>query len=305
VFTYNLQSGLETLKDKRQSAEKDLVKAGQPVTYPSWDDLRAEDREQAPEMIITVRDRAGNVVRRLKGDGSRGLHRTTWDLRYPFTGPVSLGGGGPRSPWDGEERGPQAPPGAYTVSLSRRVRGVETELAGPVAFTTELLGVHSTPAVDLAGSLAFQKEAADLYRAVQGAGRVHADAVEKLGYLREAVMVTPALSRTLLTRIEALAAKLAEIGVALDGDATLARRQEPATPGISSRVGQVVSGLDGNLSGATTTMRENLALASRLFGPVLTELSGPVLTEIKALEGELEKAGAPYTPGRVPTLIRK
>jgi hypothetical protein len=67
----------------------------------------------------------------------------------------------------------------------------------------------------------------------------------------------------------------------------------------------VVSGLDGNLSGATTTMRENLALASRLFGPVLTELSGPVLTEIKALEGELEKAGAPYTPGRVPTLIRK
>ena len=300
VFTYNLKTGLETLKDKRQAAEKDKVKAGEPVYYPSWDELRAEDREQDPELLITVRDQAGNVVRRLKGDGSAGLHRAVWDLRYPYTGPISLGNGGPRSPWEGEDHGPQAPPGSYSVSLSQRVRGVETELAGPVTFTTELLGVHTTPAADLAGSLAFHKEAADLYRVVQAAGREHADAVEKLGYIRQAVMMTPALDRSLLTRVEALSAKLTDLGVALDGDATLNRLQEPATPGISSRVSQVVYGLEGNLSGATTTMRENLALAARLFGPVLAELSGGVMNEIKALEAELEKAGAPYTPGRLP-----
>jgi photosystem II stability/assembly factor-like uncharacterized protein len=300
VFTYNLKDGLETLKEKRRAAEKDKVKAGEPVYYPTWDDLRAEDRELEPELVITVRDQAGNVVRRLKGDGGAGLHRVAWDLRYPYTGPVSLGDGGERSPWEGEDHGPQAPPGAYTVSLSQRVRGGETELAGPVAFTTGLLGVHSTPAADLAGSLAFQKEAADLYRAVQGAGRVHGDAVEKLGYIREAVMMTPALDRSILARVEALSAKLTEIGVALDGDATLARLQEPVTPGISGRVSQVVYGLEGNLSGATTTMRENLAIAARQFGPVLAELTGPVTSGIAAIETELERAGAPYTPGRLP-----
>ena len=47
-------------------------------------------------------------------------------------------------------------------------------------------------------------------------------------------------------------------------------------------------------------MREQLALAAKLFGPVLAELSGPVATEIKSLEDALEKAGAPYTPGRMP-----
>ena len=118
-------------------------------------------------------------------------------------------------------------------------------------------------------------------------------------------MQTPALDRALLGRVDALAAKLADLGVAMDGDGTVARRQEPTTPGISSRVGQVVSGLDGNLSGATTTMRENLALADRLFRPVLAELSGGVQDELRALETELDRAGAPHTPGRMPGLLRR
>ena len=186
------------------------------------------------------------------------------------------------------------------MSLSQRVRGVETELAGPVTFTTELLGTHSTPDRDPQGTLAFAAEAAEMYRAVQGAGHVHADAVEKVDYLRQAVLVTPAADRALLGRIDALAVRLADLGVQMDGDDTVARRQEPTTPGISSRVGQVVAGLDGNLSGATTTMRESLAVAKRQFGPVLAGLESAT-AEIRALEAELEKVKAPYTPGRLPT----
>jgi hypothetical protein len=64
-------------------------------------------------------------------------------------------------------------------------------------------------------------------------------------------------------------------------------------------VGQVVYGLDGNLSGATTTMRESLAIAARQFGPVLAGLEA-ASAEIRELEGELEKAKAPHTPGRMP-----
>lgn len=299
VITYNLSEGLETLQEQRRAADKEKAKAGQPVPYPTWDELRAEEREVEPELLLTIRDAAGNVVRRLPGEGGKGLHRVAWDLHHPYTGPVSLGGGGPRSPWEGERRGPQVPPGTYSVSLSRRVRGVETQLAGPSSFTVELLGVHSTPDPDPQGTLAFAREAAELYRAVQGAGREHADAVEKVSYLREAVRLTPAVERGLLDRVDALALKLADLGVALDGDATVARLQEPTTPGLASRVDLVVSGLDGNLSGATTTMREGLAVAKRQFGPWLAGLEAAT-AEIRAIEGELEKARAPYTPGRLP-----
>jgi hypothetical protein len=118
--------------------------------------------------------------------------------------------------------------------------------------------------------------------------------------MRAAVMQTPRLDRALLARIDKLATKLADLDVALNGDDTVSRRQEPTAPGINGRVGQVMGGLDGNLAGATTTMREQLALAAKLFGPVLAELGGGVQDEIKALETELEKAGAPYTPGRIP-----
>ena len=149
MFTYNLKDGLETLKDKRQAAEKDKVKAGEPVYYPTWDDLRAEDREVEPELILTVRDQAGNVVRRLKGDG--GSRAAPHDL-----GPA-LPEHRSRSVWATADR---ARPGTATTTdrwrlraptpsvLSQRVRGVESQLAEPVTFTTALLGVHSTPATD-------------------------------------------------------------------------------------------------------------------------------------------------------------
>ena len=39
--------------------------------------------------ILPIKDAEGNVVRRLRGDTSQGLHRTNWDLR--------LGGAGRRS----------------------------------------------------------------------------------------------------------------------------------------------------------------------------------------------------------------
>jgi hypothetical protein len=41
VFTYQLKDGLKTLKQKRIDAEKAAEKAGQPIRYPSADELRA------------------------------------------------------------------------------------------------------------------------------------------------------------------------------------------------------------------------------------------------------------------------
>lgn len=37
----------------------------------------------APDVEITITDADDNVVRTLRGTGERGLHRVTWDLRYP------------------------------------------------------------------------------------------------------------------------------------------------------------------------------------------------------------------------------
>ncbi|MEN8006746.1 MAG: glycosyl hydrolase, partial [Candidatus Krumholzibacteriota bacterium] len=300
VITYHLKEGLQSLKEMRQEKEKELVEAAEPVHYPGWDDLRAEDREVDPVLLLTVRDADGEVVRRFTGPGAAGLHRVAWNLRYPYSGPINLNQGGPSSPWDEERAGPLVMPGQYSVTISRRVRGEETVLAGPVAFNTRSLGLNTTANPDHEGTLAFRKKADELFRAVQGATRTYRDADNRLKHIRQAVKVTPELDTALLDEVDGLVIRLADLGVKLNGDRTVSRRSEPTTPSINGRASWIVYGVQNNTSGPTRTMRDNLALTGELFAPVLADLTTLVTVDLKELEDRLEAAGAPYTPGRIP-----
>jgi photosystem II stability/assembly factor-like uncharacterized protein len=300
MITYRLNEGLKTRQEARRADEKDKIEEGKPVGYPSWDALRAEDREQDPAVVLTIRDAQGRIVRRLDGPVGEGIHRVAWDLRYPYTGPISLAQSGARMPWDNVPTGPFAVPGTYSVSLSKRIDGQETALAGPVEFTTRLLGNSSTPAKDFSQSIAFQREAAELFRVVQGTQRTASDTQNRLDHIRAAIDATPALDRALLDDVDAFENRLKDILVLLNGDRTISRRSEPTTPGISRRVSSVLWGTREITSDPTQTQRDNLALAARLFGPLLEDLRSLVEGDIGKLEQQLEAAGAPYTPGRMP-----
>jgi photosystem II stability/assembly factor-like uncharacterized protein len=300
VITYHLKEGLESLKDMRQQKEKELVEDEKPVYYPSWEELRAEDREQDPLLILTVRDAAGQVVKRFAGPGGAGLHRVAWDLRYPYSGPIHLSPGGKSAPWESDRAGALVVPGRYSVTLAQRVRGAETVLAGPVEFDAKPLGLNTTANTDYEGFVAFREEADELYRAVQGASHTYRDADNRLKHIRKAIKDTPELDTTLLDEVDVLAMRLADLGVKLHGDRTISSRSEPTTPSISSRAGGIFYGVQNNTSGPTRTMRDHLVLTGELFAPVLADLTALVTVDLKDLEDRLEAAGAPYTPGRVP-----
>ncbi len=89
TFTYVLKDALKTKKAARREQEKKLDSEGKDVGYPSWDVLKAEDREETPGVILTIRNSAGQVVRRLGGPASAGLHRVSWDLRWPGYRPIT------------------------------------------------------------------------------------------------------------------------------------------------------------------------------------------------------------------------
>ena len=71
------------------------------------------------------------------------------------------------NPWDREPSGQLAIPGTYTVTLSKVVDGVVTDLAGPQKFEVVELGFNTFKTEDFAETLAFQKKTADLQRAVR------------------------------------------------------------------------------------------------------------------------------------------
>ena len=124
-------------------------------------------------------------MRRIDGPTGKGLHRVAWDLRIPDVDPVNLKKqAAPETPWDPVPAGPLAGPGRYSATLSKRVRGVETVLAGPASFATRLLGNNTTLVDDYSTLAAFQDQANELYRSVQGAVRTAQDAQNRLDHMR-------------------------------------------------------------------------------------------------------------------------
>jgi photosystem II stability/assembly factor-like uncharacterized protein len=300
VFTYYLKDGLQSKKDLRKEKEKEAEKKGA-VYLPTIDELREEERARDPQIVLTVEDSQGNVVRRLTGPAGKGIHRVDWDFRYPAVTPVQLGGGGGGrgGGFRFRPRGPLAIPGEYRVRLAKVVDGEWIELAGPETFRSRLLHEGSLPVKDRAAVLAFHRQTADLQRAVMGAARTAAEADTRLDAVRQAAWDTPGLDTAILGRIDALKTRLADLRTELEGDRLLRSRYEPAPDSLMDRVNTAVRGWFTTAE-PTGIQRRNFELAADAFAPWLERLRQLVEVDLVAVEDELEAAGAPWTPGRVP-----
>ncbi len=299
VFTYRIEESIETARAVRRSAEIEIEEEGGDTPYPSWDTVRAEDREEEPTVQLIVRDSEGTVVRRVEGQTSAGLHRTAWDLRWPATDPVNLAAGGNRAPWASDPRGPLAAPGQYTVSLAVRQNGELREVAGPESFTVRSLPQGDETSGDLAGVLEFQQKAGELYRAVRGAGALTGELNQRIDHLRVAIPRTTSADESMEQRLREIEARLDDLVVLLSGDSTIASRNEPVPWSVSRRAGAVYGLLLSVRSDVPAMYEESYDIAAEEFRGVLDGLRS-VEADLGALEVELERLGAPHTPGRIP-----
>jgi photosystem II stability/assembly factor-like uncharacterized protein len=299
TFTYYLKDGLKTHREARLAVEKELEKAGKDIYYPSWDSLRAEDREEDPKIVVTITDAEGNVVRRLMGPTAAGFSRVTWDLTYPAMNPTRLN---PPSPdrYEYAPRGVPALPGTYTVAIAKRIDGKETPLGPTQTFTCTPLGVGTLLASNPADVEAFKRKTAQLQRALLGAQRVMAETRSRIDLLRKAIDETPAPDAGLLAQVREIQSRLRDIDIELNGDAEVARRNEPTAPSLSDRLGQIIYGSWTTTTNPTATHRRQYEIVAKEFGPLLERLRQAVLVDLPAVEAKADKAGAPWTPGRFP-----
>lgn len=300
VFTYYLKDTIQTRKQQRREAEKAVAENGEDVAYPSWDELRAEAREEAPAIRLTVRDADGGVVRRIEGPVTAGFHRVAWDLRYPPSDPASLTPSQNESLFDEPPVGPLATPGTYTVSLAKRVDGELSALGEPQTFETRTLGSSSLPEPNRATLLAFQEKTGRLQRAVLGAVRAAGEAETRLEHLQRALDDTPAADPSLGAGVGELTRRLETIQVALTGDPVVAGHSEPVPLSIRGRVQDIVSGHWTTTQAPTATHHRAYDIAAEQFAGTLADLRA-LVGELETLEDRAEAAGAPWTPGRVPT----
>jgi hypothetical protein len=163
------------------------------------------------------------------------------------------------------------------------------------------------PPAALAGTTArdaatrdFRLETARLQRAVLGAIALASETQTRLGALKRAIDAAPSDTRELAARVRALETQLRDVQLPLSGDQTRSRRAEPTVPSIRDRVSEVIQYHWQGSGAATATQRKNIEIASAAFGPVRAALEKLVEGDLRALEADAEKAGAPWTSGRVP-----
>ncbi|HME00038.1 MAG TPA: glycosyl hydrolase [Terriglobia bacterium] len=302
TFTYYLKEAAKTQKERRIEAEHEAEKTSKALPYPTLKELDEEAQEEAPAMVMTVKDASGNVVRRLEGPVTAGMHRVTWDLRFPAPTLAP-----PRPPGSEEEEdfrrppeGPLVMPGAYTVTLAERVNSVATVVGDPQTFHVVEDGVQQMSTEDKAALIAFQQKAARLQGAVAGALDVANTTETRLDQIQRALDQTLAADPKLRDTARDLHHRLDEILVALRGDPVARQHEVNTPPSISQRVGEVAG--SGRMSTArpTGTQLSNYQYASEQFAPALAKLRNLVDVDLTNLEKALDAAGAPHTPGRIP-----
>jgi photosystem II stability/assembly factor-like uncharacterized protein len=300
IVTYYLKDDLKSRKKQRQEAEQKALKEGGILTFPSWEELRTEERETEPSMLLIVKDEEGNVVRRLTAPAKSGFHRVAWDLRFPASTPIQLQRR-ERDQFDNTPEGPLAAPGKYTVTLAKQVDDVVTPVGQPRPFEARPLYMSGLTTQDQAAQLAFQRKTASLQRAVMGAAQALDEAQNRLKFIQKAILETPKADLKLVQQARALDLRLQDIEVKLEGDPVIAAHGGATPPAIVDRVQGVVQAHWGTTAQATKTYEEDYNVAAAEFAPVLADLRQAIGVDLKSLEDQLESLGAPWTPGRLPT----
>ncbi len=299
VFTYYLEDGVKSRKAVRREREIEIEKAGGDTPYPSWDALRTEDREQDPAVYLVIRDPAGQLVRKVKGNAGKGLHRTAWDLRLPPPDPVNLADTGERPYWVPDPAGPMVIPGDYTVRLAVLRDGALEETGDAQTFTVKSLDTSPEITPDRRALQAFQIKVANLQRAVAGSSRAIAELENRIAHMRAAIVETPSAGEAERDLLHQLSMRLADISVAINGDGTIGGRNEPIPMSIASRASNLYGGLVYSQAPAGGNYKDSYAVAAQEFAVALQALR-TLSTDLVALENALELKGAPWTPGRIP-----
>lgn len=318
AITFNLKEGYRTKRQERQQKERAAIGRGETPPYPTPEQLRAEAEEEAPAVVLSVADASGKVVRRFDAPATRGIHRVTWDLRLqgtalpPAAAPGRGGGRGGRGGGGGGGGDEEAPaffgrgggagalavPGKYTVTLAKRVEGVTTPLAGSQTFEVVPEGPASKE--DRVALAEFSEKVAKLQKALTATQQSATEARTKLDAIRRAIDATPSLPAKLREQTIALEHQLAEIDRALNGDRVIAAHNEAVPESISGHVQGAAGPARATTGRPTKTAQEQYQIASDLLAAEIPKLRKLLETDIKALEKQLDAAGAPPTPGRLP-----
>ena len=288
MFTYYLPKSFETLKGIRKKAEGKKKKDKEDIEFPGWDELEKERMQEAPKIILTIKDEDGKIVKRLDAPASKGFHRKAWDLRYASANAVD-GTSENKNDWSW---GLKALPGTYTVSMQSLVDGELKDLAEPVEFKVVQMKEGALAGASPEEMLTFLKDLRAMQKKVSIAN-IQLDQIKKrVKSIEIALKRSETLPDGINKQILDLKKEIAKIEEEFSGNRSKREIGELSDPTIYNRLG-FASGATGNSYGPTPAQKENLILAEKQLIPVKELLVKMTDITLPAMEEQLSEAGVP------------
>jgi len=264
-FEYFIKTGFESLKAKRKKAHKAAEKAGTVAPYPTEEELRLEKAEKKPQLVFTIYDKEGEIMRKLNAPFKKGYQTKTWDLQYL------------------NNRGPSVPPGTYTVAIDKEMDGEMTRLIEPKPFVVKALdSALGTPAHD--DNFNFVKDVNALNTNIIAArGKIN-DMNTRLKNLKTLLQRTPIEGNTLTPKIKAVEKEIEAVSKIILGG-------YGAKNSAASRTRFAMWATSGAMVNITGAQREQYQLAITSYDSQAAALEELHNTKVPTLESEFEAAG--------------
>lgn len=294
AFTFYVKEKYKTLEEIREEEEKAQRKDGESVYYPSLEQLDAEENEEAPFLIFTIRDANGETIRDIRAGALKGINRAYWDLTYPDIDQVRTNTSNPKTNLNS---GIMVLPGNYSVQLSKSINGEVTVLSEPVEFEVKSLNNRTLPASNPTEVLAYHKELTKLSKSANGARNAYNELSDRLEYYQAAARIVS--SESLNSMISEMEASLEEVGLVMYGNANKRQLEIDQAPSLNSRINTAINVGMSSQSDPTITSKMVKEIAEMRLKPVIESMKNMLSNSLPAIDAELNRLGAPWTPGRI------
>ena len=296
TFTYYLEKSYTSKEDDRVKAEQKLEKEKQSVPFPGWDVLLEERTEMDPKVWLLIQDKDGNVVRKVEASTKKGLHRVTWNLRYPHKDALTLN----EKVYSKKKvpNGYLCSPGNYSAMLYKQIEGKMSPISESIQFEVVPLYEGSLESMSKADVAKFWRELERLDKDITATDRSIRNGVSRVVAMQNAITLSNADFGDLYVQLEELRLAFAELNYDLGGNPAKTEVGALSQKTIWERYNVAVNGVSESTYGPTPLHLENIEIAIQIHQKLKQELLVLLDDKVPAMERELEATGAPWIQGQ-------
>jgi hypothetical protein len=289
-LTYYLKDVPTLQKKKRQDKEKSLGSGN--IPFPGWDVLEKEKLEQKPQVVFVIKNQAGEVVRNIFEEAKSGVHRTSWDLRYPNYNPIALDG--KKHVNSEEELKPLlAAPGKYSVTMYLSHNGAVEQLDAPVEFNVKPLYKNTLEGSTMEVTSSFWRSYEAASRTASAFDKTMVKMDKKTKALHRSIMHSTVAPEIGLKQLGTITERIHALKSDYYGNQAKLEIGEKNPPTVNDKMFTIYLSMERSTYGPTETNKEQMTIINTMLLNAQNELEG-IQNEMQQLETLLKASGAPY-----------